>query len=476
MADRFDYFVMFAEMRTGSNFLEENLNEYPGLSCLGELFNPHFIGGAKKFEMYGVNMAARESDPFVLLDRIRTHTDGLPGFRFFHDHDPRILGRILPDTRCAKIILTRNPADSYVSRKIAAETGQWRLSDLKRAKSAQIAFDRDEFEAHLEQMQAFQLKLLHGLQTTGQTAFYIGYDDLADLAVLDGLARFLGVDHQKSNPSQATKVQNPAALEEKVTNFPEMEAALARIDRFDLTRTPNFEPRRAPSVPHYVAGAASPLLFQPVRGGPDDRVLTWLAALDGRDTQDLQRGFTQKSLRHWKRQHKGHRAFTVVRHPVQRLHRTFARHILSPGPACFADIRETLRKHYKLAIPKDAPGPGYSAEAHHAAFLAFAKWVAGNLNGQTSQRVDASWASQSEIVQGMAAVQLPDMVIREDRLQPGLDHLASLIGVVSSPVPDWVDDAPVPLAAYYDAEVEAAVRAAYQRDYMMFGFRPWGAT
>ena len=240
MPGRFDYFVVFAEMRTGSNFLEENLNDYPGLHCYGEAFNPHFIGGANQSEMLGVSMEQREADPFVLLDRMRVNTDGMPGFRFFHDHDPRVLAHILPDPRCGKIILTRNPVDSYVSRKIVAETGQWRLSDLKRAKSAQIAFDRDEFEAHLDRMQQFQLRLLHGLQTTAQAAFYIGYDDLHDVEVLDGLARFLGVDHSKKKPSTATKVQNPAALEQKVTNFPQMEEALARIDRFDLNRTPNF--------------------------------------------------------------------------------------------------------------------------------------------------------------------------------------------------------------------------------------------
>lgn len=41
---RFDSFVMFAEMRTGSNFLEANLNAMPGVTCHGEMFNPHFIG------------------------------------------------------------------------------------------------------------------------------------------------------------------------------------------------------------------------------------------------------------------------------------------------------------------------------------------------------------------------------------------------------------------------------------------------
>ena len=36
----FTSFVMFAGMRTGSNFLEANLNALPGVSCLGEVFNP----------------------------------------------------------------------------------------------------------------------------------------------------------------------------------------------------------------------------------------------------------------------------------------------------------------------------------------------------------------------------------------------------------------------------------------------------
>ena len=57
MGGRFDYFVLFAEMRTGSNFLEENLNEYPGIVCYGEVFNPVFIGHANQSELLGVTLA-----------------------------------------------------------------------------------------------------------------------------------------------------------------------------------------------------------------------------------------------------------------------------------------------------------------------------------------------------------------------------------------------------------------------------------
>lgn len=473
MSSRFDYFILLAEMRTGSNFLEENVNDYPGLTCHGEAFNPNFIGHAKKTEMFGVTVEQRAADPLVLLERMRTATDGLPGFRFFHDHDPRILNHALSDPRCAKIILTRNPIDSYVSRKIATATGQWRLNDMKGAKSAKIVFDRQEFEAHLDALQQFQLRLMNALQTSGQTAFYVGYEDIQDVSVLDGLAAFLGVDHQKKRTSQTTKVQNPSALEDKVENFAEMTEALARIDRFDLTRTPNFEPRRAAAVPTYIAAATTPLLYQPIKCGPEQRIRDWLAALDGVKDDALIGEFTQKTLRQWKRQHKGHRSFTVIRHPVLRLHTAFVTHILDHGLETFWDLREALRKTYKLPIPEGPPDKDYTVAKHRTAFLEFVKFVKGNLGGQTGLRVDASWASQSEVLQGLSQVQVPDMVLREDDLERGLTQLAEQVGMTSPGVAPHIENAPVLLTEIYDDALEAEVRQVYQRDYMMFGFRAW---
>lgn len=470
MTRRFDYFVVFAEMRTGSNFLEENINDYPGLTCYGEAFNPVFIGGPKKDDLLGVTFQARERDPFQLLNRMRVHTDGLPGFRFFHDHDPRILDHALHDPRCGKIILTRNPIDSYVSRKIAAETGQWRLNDLKNAKSAKITFNRAEFEAHLDTLQSFQRTILRALQTTGQTAFYLAYEDIPDLDVLDGLAAFLGVSHKKDRANQKTKVQNPAALEDKVENFDQMQLDLALIDRFDLTRTPNFEPRRAPAVPGYFAAAHAPLLFQPIKGGPVDQVLGWMALLDGVEPDALVTDFNQKTLRNWKRQAHGHRSFTIVRHPVERLHTVFIDHILGGGTKTYRKIRNVLKRKYAMPLPEKAPGDDWTPAQHRAAFLAFAAFVQGNLGGQTGIRVDGAWASQAEVIEGFAQIQVPDMVIREPELEPSLAYLAGLIGKEPPDLPIHVDPSPVTLSAIYDEEIEAAVRAAYQKDYMAFGF------
>jgi hypothetical protein len=119
------------------------------------------------------------------------------------------------------------------------------------------------------------------------------------------------------------------------------------------------------------------------------------------------------------------------------------------------------------------PDASYGRDQHREAFLKFADFVKGNLNGQTSIRVDGTWASQSEVIKGFADFSLPDVIIREESLTEDLDRLGASVGVSAIAVPAQRDDGPYTLADIYDEEVEDAVRAAYQRDYMMFGFKPW---
>lgn len=474
MSGPFDHFVMFAEMRTGSNFLEANLNALDGVTCHGEAFNPHFIGYPNRDEILGVTLEQRDADPAALIAAIRDRTDGLGGFRYFHDHDPRVFDMVMDDPRCAKIVLTRNPVDSYVSWKIAQATGQWKLTDVRRRRDEPADFDAAEFEAHLEALQAFQVRLMNALQRSGQTAFYVAYEDLQDVTVMNGLARFLGVAARLSDLDQKLKRQNPAPLSEKVANFPQMEDALARLDRFNLSRTPNFEPRRGPAVPSYVAAAKAPLMYLPVRGGPEAEVRAWLAALDGVAEEELLARLSQKELRQWKRRHKGHRSFTVIRHPVARANATFCDRILSTGAGSLSEIRRILRNRHKVPIPAEAPGAEWDAARHRAAFLAFLDFVKANLAGQTAIRIDPSWSTQAALVEGMGQFALPDVVVREEEMPRWLPLLADSAGVRNAPEPVSVADAGlVPLSAFYDDEVEAKVAEVYQRDYMIFGFRRW---
>lgn len=474
MLSKFDYFIVFAEMRTGSNFLETNLNAYEGLVCHGEAFNPHFIGYPNKTEILGITEAMRDENPLRLIEAIKRASDGLGGFRYFHDHDPRVLDLALSDPRCAKIVLTRNPVDSYVSWKIAQATGQWKLTNIKKRKDAQVAFDGAEFEAHLAALQEFQTMLLHALQITGQTAFYVAYEDLQDVAVMNGLVKFLGLDQQLEALDESLKKQNPEPISEKVSNFDQMADALARLDRFNLARTPNFEPRRGAAVPGYVAGAKAPLLFLPIRSGPEAPVLDWLASLDSVRRDELCGQFTQKTLRQWMRGNAAHRSFTVLRHPVARAYVAFCDRILSTGPGHFPEIRKILRKTYRLPIPERGLTAGYDLVAHRAAFVAFLEFLKANLSGQTSVRVDAAWASQMQILQGYSQFVLPDLIVREEEMEVYLPALAQQFGYDDAPEPaDDQSDMPFDLAEVYTPEIEDLVSAVYQRDYIAFGFSDW---
>jgi LPS sulfotransferase NodH len=462
-AGPFHSFVILAGMRTGSNFLEANLNALPGVTSHGEVFNPHFIGKKDATELFGITLEEREANPKPLLRRLRAATPGLSGFRLFHDHDPRVLQTVLADPACAKIVLTRNPLDSYVSWLQARATGQWKLTDAKRLKSATARFDEGEFRAHLAAAQAFQLHILRALQTSGQTAFVLDYEDLNSVEVLNGLAAFLGVEGRLKAVDDTLKKQNPEPLERKLDNPQDLAPALARADLFALARTPVFEPRRPAAIP--TAVAAGPLLFLPVRAAPDSAIRAWLAGLGA-----VTDGFDHKTLRLWKRAHPGHRSFTVIRHPLLRAHVAFHEKILSGK---LADHRRTLIRAYKARLP-DPGQPFPDARAEREAFLVFLHYCRLATSGQAGQRVDAAWASQSAVVQGFSGFQPLDLVLREDRLPAALAFLAAETGLTPPPDPG-ADPAALALAAIHDPSLDAAAEAAYARDYMGFGFGPWQA-
>ncbi len=474
MTSSFDYFIVFAEMRTGSNFLETNLNALDGVLCHGEAFNPNFIGYPNKTEILGVSQDQREADPAELIERIRAQPDVLGGFRYFHDHDPRVLDLALEDPRCAKIVLTRNPLESYVSLKIAEQTGQWKLANIKRRREAKAEFDAAEFAIHLETLQQFQITLLNRLQKSGQTAFYVAYEDLQSVEVMNGLAKWLGVSSRLHSLDESLKRQNPAPILAKVSNPDDVTLAMAEMDPFDLARTPNFEPRRGPAVPKYIAAAKSPLLYLPVRGGPEIAVSAWLAALDGVSVDELTCGMNQKQLRQWKAHNTGFRSFTVIRHPAERIHEVFCRRILNAGDGSYGSIRETLRRRFKVPVPKDGPDEAYSRDDHRLAFEAFLDFVKPNLAGQTSIRVDAEWGSQSQAISGFAEIGAPDLILREEDLFQDLPALANRVGCKSAPAfSDIRQDGPYRLGEIHDDALEKRIASIYQRDYLLFGFEPW---
>ena len=473
MARSFDQFIIIAGMRTGSNFLEEQLSQFNNIKMFGEAFNPNFFGSANKQEMLGVTLQEREADPIAVLKKMKTETQKIGGFRFFHDHDPRVLKHCISDTRCAKITLRRNSLDSYISLKIARATNQWRLSDVRKAKSAKANFDIDEFERYLKEQQIFFNSVTSALKKSGQVPFSISYDDVSDPEIIEGLAAFLGGGEKDDSGKNQIIRQNPKSTAEKVENFARMTSDLAKSDYFKMDEEPEFEPPRGPIVPAYLVTENPPLIFMPIKSGPNFRVAEWLAKIDKKGADDLSTGFTQKSLRQWKRQHKGHHSFTVVRHPVVRLFDVYFRYLATPRPEQYDEIYRTLKGRFGVAFPNPDSPAFQDAEQHRVALKQFAEFVKQNLTGQTSVRVDGAWASQSEIVRGMVGFASPDHIFREQKLQDGLDFLAKQMDVGPAKSKLGPDEFPVSMEDIYDEEIETLVRAAYQRDYMIFGFGKW---
>ncbi len=461
---RFESFVVFAEMRTGSNFLEANLNAIPGIKCHGEAFNPYFIGGEGKQDYLGVDIVARNADPARLLAALRDQTPGMAGFRYFHNHDPRVFDLVMDDPTCAKIVLTRNQLESYISWKIAVESDQWWMANTKHLKTVRPKFDEDEFLTRVEALQAFQKTLQRRLQTSGQVAYYIDYEDILDLEVLNGLAAFLGVAGRLSDLDFRFKKQNPEALEEKVSNPVEMGKALAKIDWFNLSQTPNFEPRRAPGVPQYMASSGAPLLFLPIRSAPDHRIKKWLAGFG-----PMLPNFDRNSLRGWRAAHPGHRSFTVLRHPLARAHAAYAEFLRKEW---MPELRPYLKRVHKFQLPPKGQGFDDPAE-FRAGLLVFLDLIKHIAAGRTELRMPAQFASQFMTLQRFGQLQSPDHLLREDQVEMGLAFLVQDLGLDPPELPAEPDTAQHPLAALYGPDLEAAARAAYSRDYEAFGFSDW---
>lgn len=453
MSDRFRGFVLFAEMRTGSNHLEESLAALDGVEGFGEIFNPVFVGGPRKDSVLGFDMAAREADPDALLEAVLARP-GLSGFRYFHDHDPRVFAAIMADPRIAKIVLTRNPLDSYVSLAIAAETGQWRLTNPRMARTARVRFDPAAFDALVERQSLFRARLHRALQVSGQGAFWIAYDEIGDVDVLNGLARFLGVAGRLDAVPGKLKRQNPGEVEDKVENPEEMRAHLATLDPFLLARTAHSEPPRGPAVPTLMAAARSPLIALPLPGGPVAALRDWLHRLDGAPPGE---GMTQKTLRPWLRAHPRFASVAILRHPLLRAHDAFGRMQRGRGPWA-----NTLRR--KLANQHGVDLEGDPA----AAFAAFLRFLRANLGGQSAMPVAPEWATQSALLAGMAQAVLPQRLVREEE---ATEALAALAG---RDVPPFAQPDRDALEAVMSEEAERICQQAYRRDYLGFGFAPFG--
>ena len=161
---------------------------------------------------------------------------------------------------------------------------------------------------------------------------------------------------------------------------------------------------------------------------------------------------------------------------MARAHYAFCQHILNTGQGGYAGLRQKLRRRYALSTPENRPDESYDRGTHRTVFLLFLSFLKGTLSGQNAIRIDATWCTQAQSLQGFGEFSFPERVIREVDLERELQQLLDPIAYTGWPVAlaGVQTDIPFEIVRIYDSEIQSAAKAAYQRDYMMLGFKSWG--
>lgn len=477
----FDSFIILAGMRTGSNLLQDRLDAVPGLRCHGEVFNPYFIAGDGRDSYLGMDLAARRADPLGMLQRLCDEGPEIAGFRFFPGHDLRVLEACLSERRCAKIILTRNPVEAYVSLLVAQATNQWVLFDPARRRSAQVRFDAHDFSQFLDRQQAFLAHAHARLQETGQTAFVLDYEDLARDAVLAGLVHHLtghAPDRPLPAPRRRLMRQNPGPVTSRVENAPQMLASLGAIDWFDLARSSLQEFR--PSTPEaggLVLARGAPIVWLPMPGvAGQDRLHDWLSGLpppagcEGPAGQGLIKNPSPAQLHDWRISQGTKRlCLAVIEDPLTRVWRAFCRDVAPAHRR--GDLAHEMARGYGMSLPQ-GKDLGADPSVRGPAFEAFLHLLGDLLSAQGPLPPDPAWRSQSTLLAARIDLGWPDHLIQAETIGPALGALAARMGLpppqpaaIASPLADGLDAVATP-------GVVDLVARLYATDYAAFGYVP----
>ncbi len=471
----FKYFAIFGAMRTGSNLLERNLNQFDGIICHGELFNPGFIGKSEQTEFMGVDLAEREANPERLIERIiETSGDTLPGFRIFQGHDHRVFSRALADPDCAKIILRRRAIDSFVSLKIAKITDQWILGNAPKRKVAQVHFDGAEYRDYLGALGSYESELRKRLQEAGQTAFELRYEDLKTPAVLNGLAAYLGSDDRRNHFEENIRRQNPEPLSEKVSNYQEMLADLGDLGTDELNGQVAPEAERGIGIRDLIVCPQSPVLFAPLPGVHNSPAEALMGHLDCASSDKLQTGLSQKQLAIWLDEAgQDLKSFTVVDHPLARAYRVYMSHIFPTVEPIYPKIRRRLKAQFDVPLPEKGDDlSDWTVDQHRAGFEGFLMFLKSNLAAQTSIRIDGQWEAQHKLLGSVQSAQPIARIVKAGTLE---EFASEIVGGAGYKVPKAPVQKPFALADIYNKRLENLARAAYAKDYRLFGFAEWCA-
>lgn len=227
-------FLLVGMMRSGSNFLERQLNLLPDVRCHGELFNPVFIGfshetAGRPTGYSRDNPAARNADEERFVHSVDQACDrGVLGLRLFLDHSPAMTARLLHDRQVAKVVLSRNLLEAYLSLETARETGVWLTTEAAQAPPKLVKVDINKLVTFSLRQSLYYNDIQTVLHQTGQPYLQIDYSEIKRLDKLNEIARFVGSRHQFDAVVEPIQKQNPGSLQERVADYPKLVEELKR--------------------------------------------------------------------------------------------------------------------------------------------------------------------------------------------------------------------------------------------------------
>ncbi|MEM7240710.1 MAG: hypothetical protein AAF429_00860 [Pseudomonadota bacterium] len=483
--DRFDYFVIIGLMRTGSNLLERSLAQFEDIMCFGEVYNPEFVGFLESEKGLDLTVLERDKDPVAALSRVKNIDRKIGGLRLFPDHDLAVLHHCINDARCAKIVLKRNPLDSFVSEKLAQKTNQWRMGDLHTKIDGKVDFDPKDFEAYLKDTRAFYAQVNMQLQLAGETAMQVDYDDLQSVEVVNGIAKFIGSTKTIKNFKFRSSKQNSGALSEKIENFDELANYRNPILALDRAQFDYFEPEVTPSTKSLRLGVNIELAYLPTRYFGTDPIIDWMTTLDPKQVPPL-KGLSKNEVRDWSKAANLKFCFADLEHPLDRAYNAFCDLFLFPAER-YGGIRATLIKRYGLElVPASYSGEktrngleaeGYTAKKHYANFKKFLKFLGASLRDQALYQPKPEFSSQTEQLASYSAWAIPQFIALPHTRESVLKSLLDTLGLAEAPLPTaGIKDQIFDLEDIYDLKIETLIRDAYARDYLNFGFMDYAIS
>lgn len=229
-------FVLLASQRTGSNILNENINQLPGVLCHNEVFNPAFVGLSREYlALFGGEAQAkviRDANPLRFRDALlQASKADFVGFHLFPGHLREVIEDVLVNPEIKKLCLRRSPFQSYVSLIIAQQTNVWRrnhlpgkVPDQHDYKPVKIVFNLQDYERYEHELRKYWHHIYSVMKNTDQTWLDIGYGEVNDVESINRCADYLGVEARIDTLKQTLKKINPESLADKVSNYDELEA------------------------------------------------------------------------------------------------------------------------------------------------------------------------------------------------------------------------------------------------------------